>query len=119
MEALDYVRIFRLDQDNYQYNRQEFIDTLGKEFKDNIDLVNKVNHISYDHFKVIVNNFYLKFQIIQELSLNKPTDKVWSAFYAQYILTTRHKLFTFKDFIIRKRKGYEHQLKLKGKKVLL
>lgn len=119
MEALDYIHIFRLDQPNYEYNRQEFIDALGQEFKSNIDLLNKVNHISYEHFKSLVNNFSQKFKAIQDNAITKPTDGVWKAFYAQYVLDSRHHLFTFKDFLIRKNKGFDSQLKTSGKKVLM
>ena len=32
MEAIDYVKLFKLDQENYDFKREEFISELGKEF---------------------------------------------------------------------------------------
>ena len=34
MEAIDYVKLFKLDQENYDFKREEFISELGKEFLD-------------------------------------------------------------------------------------
>ena len=32
MEAIDYVKLFKLDQENFDFKREEFISELGKEF---------------------------------------------------------------------------------------
>ena len=34
MEAIDYVKLFKLEQENYDFKREEFISELGKEFLD-------------------------------------------------------------------------------------
>ena len=118
MNASEYIKTFRLDQVNYQYNRQKFIDTMGKDFADTVNQANFPNHISYATFKKIVAEFNTKFKAIQDNSICKPSDGVWSAFYVQYVLQLRHNLFTFKDYLIRKRKGYASQLTVIGKKVM-
>ena len=32
MEAIDHVKLFKLDQENFDFKREEFISELGKEF---------------------------------------------------------------------------------------
>ena len=55
MEAIDYVKLFKLDQENYDFKREEFISELGKEFLDycqttTIGVDKKTGNIYYYRF---------------------------------------------------------------------
>ena len=65
MEAIDYVKLFKLDQENYDFKRKEFISELGKEFLEycqttTIGINSETKHIYYYRFKEIVKNFQEK-----------------------------------------------------------
>ena len=61
MEAIDYVKLFKLDQENYDFKREEFISELGKDFLDycqntTIGINPKCGYIYYYRFKEIIKN---------------------------------------------------------------
>ena len=77
MEAIDYVKLFKLDQENYDFKREEFISELGKEFLDycqttTIGIDKKTGNIYYYRFREIVKNFETKFWAISELKIGEP-----------------------------------------------
>lgn len=77
MEAIDYVKLFKLDQENYDFKREEFISELGNEFLDycqttTIGINPKTHKLYYYRFKEIVKNFETKFWAISKLKLGNP-----------------------------------------------
>ena len=81
MEAIDYVKLFKLDQENYDFKREEFISELGKDFLDycqttTIGINPKYGYIYYYRFKEIIKNFETKFWAISKL-------KVGEQFYSE------------------------------------
>lgn len=99
MEALEYVKAFKMDQPNYSFDRHHFIETFGNEFKEfiedpNIGVDPETGRIPYSKFKEVVKNFEGKFNSISEIKPGKPLSRgLWGAFYAIWVLSMRKKLF--------------------------
>lgn len=99
MEAIDYVKLFKLDQENFDFKREEFISELGKEFLEycqttTIGRDNKSGIIYYYRFREIVKNFESKFWAISELKVGEPlSQKLWNAFFATQVVPLRQRLF--------------------------
>lgn len=99
MEPIDYIKKFRLDQSNYQFNREEFISELGKDFLEyiqntTIGINPDTNIIYYYRFREIVKNFEEKFWSISSLKPGEPfSKKLWDAFFATQVVPLRKRLF--------------------------
>ena len=99
MEAIDYVKLFKLDQENFDFKREEFISELGKEFLEycqttTIGRDNKSGIIYYYRFREIVKNFESKFWAISKLKVGEPlSQKLWNAFFATQVVPLRRKLY--------------------------
>lgn len=99
MEAIDYVKLFKLDQENFYFKREEFISELGKEFLEycqttTIGRDNKSGIIYYYRFREIVKNFESKFWAISELKVGEPlSQKLWNAFFATQVVPLRERLY--------------------------
>lgn len=99
MNALEYVKKFKMDQPNYQFKRQQFIDHLGEEFRETIynpdngyEVVSKT--LPLYKFKEIVEAFYQKFREISNIKIGDPLTKgLWNAFFAQKVCTVRAELY--------------------------
>ena len=95
MEAIDYVKLFKLDQENYDFKREEFISELGKEFLEycqttTIGINLETKHIYYYRFREIVKNFQEKFWSISKLKIGEPfSEKLWNAFFATQVVPLR------------------------------
>ena len=77
MEAIDYVKLFKLDQENYDFKREEFISELGKEFLDRLELihiarVNKGMDFPFKVFQELVKEMQTKFWSISNKKVGKP-----------------------------------------------
>lgn len=99
MEAIDYVKLFKLDQENFDFKREEFISELGKEFLEycqttTIGRDNKSGIIYYYRFREIVKNFESKFWAISGLKVGEPlSQKLWNAFFATQVVPLRRRLY--------------------------
>lgn len=99
MEAIDYVKLFKLDQENFDFKREEFIYELGKEFLEycqttTIGRDNKSGIIYYYRFREIVKNFEFKFWAISKLKVGEPlSQKLWNAFFATQVVPLRGRLY--------------------------
>lgn len=115
MEAIDYVKLFKLDQENYDFKREEFISELGKEFLDycqttTIGINKKTGILYYYRFKEIVKNFETKFWAISELKIGEPfTQNLWNAFFATQVVPLRAKLFPGIQSMIEKLKEIQNR----------
>lgn len=115
MEAIDYVKLFKLDQENYDFKREEFISELGKEFLDycqttTIGINKKTGTLYYYRFKEIVKNFETKFWAISELKIREPfTQNLWNAFFATQVVPLRAKLFPGIQSMIEKLKEIQNR----------
>lgn len=99
MEAIDYVKLFKLDQENFDFKREKFISELGKEFLEycqttTIGRDNKSGIIYYYRFREIVKNFESKFWAISKLKVGEPlSQKLWNAFFATQVVPLRRRLY--------------------------
>lgn len=98
MEALEYVKRFKMDQPNYDFDRNAFIEAIGEEFKSSINILEQRlddgKVISYPTFKQLVKGVQEKFNKISELKLGKPLSKgLWNAFYAIHVIPMRSTLY--------------------------
>lgn len=99
MEAIDYVKLFKLDQENFDFKREEFISELGEEFLEycqttTIGRDNKSGIIHYYRFREVVKNFESKFWAISELKVGEPlSQKLWNAFFATQVVPLRRRLY--------------------------
>lgn len=122
MEAIDYVKLFKLDQENYDFKREEFISELGNEFLDycqttTIGINPKTHKLYYYRFKEIVKNFETKFWAISKLKLGEPlTQKLWNAFFATQVVPLRQRLFPKVQKLIEEQKGITHNRSKQDKK---
>lgn len=93
-----WVKKFKMDQENYFFNRQEFINELTKEFLEavqNYPIKNpKTNAISYNNFKRVISTFRNLWEQISLQKVGKPlSEGLWNAFYAQAIIPQRKILY--------------------------
>ena len=93
-----WVKKFKMDQENYFFNRQEFINELTKEFLEavqNYPIKNpKNNAISYNNFKRVISTFRNLWEQISLQKVGKPlSEGLWNAFYAQAIIPQRKILY--------------------------
>ena len=98
MEALEYVKRFKMDQPNYDFDRNAFIEAIGEEFKSSINILEQRlddgQVISYPTFKQLVKGVQEKFNKISELKLGKPLSKgLWNALYAIHVIPMRSTLY--------------------------
>ena len=68
METKDYVKIFRLDQENFQFNRGEYINKMGEDLLEVCQRQQKINpvtgHIYYSDFKKEVKKAIMAKEIV-------------------------------------------------------
>ena len=96
-EAFYYIKQFRLDQVNYEFNRQEFIDELSRNFLERLKTYPyknpKTNCITYNNFKRIINIFHNTYLDINKAVGNKLSLGLWNTFYAQTVVPVRKTLY--------------------------
>lgn len=99
MEAIDYIKEFKLDQENFDFKRKEFISKLGKEFLEYCQTTTigrnpDTGIIYYYRFREIVKNFETKFWAISKLKVGEGfSENLWRAFFATQVVPLRAKLF--------------------------
>ena len=93
METKDYVKIFRLDQENFQFNRGEFMNKMGEDLLEVCQRQQKINpstgHIYYSDFKKVVKYFEDKFNEISRQSIRPLSQNLWKAFFATQVVPIR------------------------------
>lgn len=77
MKTKDYIKEFKLDLENYEFNREEFIRALGKEFLDRLKLihiarVNKGMDFPFKVFQELVKEMQTKFWSISNKKVGNP-----------------------------------------------
>ena len=96
-ETLYYIKRFRLAQENYEFNRQDFIDELSRNFLERLKTYPyknpKTNCITYHNFKRIIDMFHNLCLDINKAVGNKLSQGLWNAFYAQTIVPLRKSLY--------------------------
>lgn len=113
MEPLDYVKKFKMDQPNYQFDRRGFIQELGNDFVGQIanckvGVSQKTGYIVYPKFKEIVLSISIKFDSISKIreaaGLEPLSKKLWGVFYSNWVIVIRQHLYPGKAREIATRK---------------
>lgn len=94
MKSKEYIEKFRLYLEDCYFNRQVFIDELGKDFLEKVNGHPRkdpnTGFINFRDFTVVVRNFEAKFKYISEHKAGNPLSQgLWKAFYAQYVVPLR------------------------------
>lgn len=99
MKTNEYVKQFKLDRENYNFNREKFMKAFGQEFKDRIEAMitacQKMKvQFTYEKFLHAVKEQQDKFQSISNKKVGEPfSEKLFSAFFALHVIPIRANLF--------------------------
>lgn len=99
MKTAEYVKQFKLDKPNYNFNREKFMEAFGQEFKDRIEAMitacKKMQvQFTYEKFLHAVKEQRDKFWNISKKKLGEPfSDELFSAFFALHVIPLRAILF--------------------------
>ena len=99
MKTNEYVKQFKLDRENYNFNRKKFMEAFGQEFKDRIEAMitacQKMKvQFTYEKFLHAVKEQQDKFQSISNKKAGEPfSEKLFSAFFALHVIPIRANLF--------------------------
>lgn len=99
MKTNEYIKQFKLDRENYNFNREKFMKTFGQEFKDRIEAMitacQKMKiQFTYEKFLHAVKEQQDKFQSISNKKAGEPfSEKLFSAFFALHVIPIRANLF--------------------------
>lgn len=100
MKTNEYVKQFKLDRENYNFNRKKFMEAFGQEFKDRIEAMitacQKMKvQFTYEKFLHAVKEQQDKFwSISNKKAGGEPfSEKLFSAFFALHVIPIRANLF--------------------------
>ena len=99
MKTNEYVKQFKLDIENYNFNREKFMEAFGQEFKDRIEAMitacQKMKvQFTYEKFLHAVKEQQDKFRSISNKKAGEPfSEKLFSAFFALHVIPIRANLF--------------------------
>lgn len=111
MTAQEYIDRFRMNQENFEFNRHEFIAQFKFDFLESIPRHPKWNpyqqKLRYKYFKEIVKEFQAKFGQINALKKgNHLSPGLWKAFFAVAVVPYRKEHYAqIQDHIEGLRKG--------------
>jgi len=122
MKTNEYVKQFKLDKENHNFNRKKFMEAFGQEFKDRIEAMvtacKKLKvQFTYEKFLHAVKEQQDKFQSISNKKVGEPfSEKLFSAFFALHVIPLRANLFpNLHDELEEKRKkAQERDEKIKA-----
>ena len=99
MKTNEYIKQFKLDKENYNFNREKFMEAFGQEFKDRIEAMvtacKKLKvQFTYEKFLHAVKEQQDKFHSISNKKVGEPfSEKLFSAFFALHVIPLRANLF--------------------------
>lgn len=115
MEPIDYIKTFKLDEENYEFNRTKFLKQFREDFfeylnNDQLGLDTN-GKMHFDRFRAITASFLQKFNAISRLRAQMRADhrglskNFWGYIYAHIIIPEREKRFPQEHRAILKRKA--------------
>lgn len=120
MTTKEYVKRFKLDLENYEFNREGFLKALKDEFLERVILTKESREKSnlqftYNIFQSLVKEIQSKFWAISNKKAGKPfTKELFGAFYAMAIVDIRTKFFPEEQKMIEdRRRNIEEQSRIK------
>lgn len=125
MKTTEYVKQFKLDKPNYNFNREKFIEAFGQEFKDRIEAMimacKKMQvQFTYEKFLHAIKEQQDKFWQISKKKIGEPlSDGLFSAFFAIHVIPLRANLFPniHEEIEERRKKALEREVKEKEKRM--
>lgn len=122
MKTNEYVKQFKLDRENYNFNREKFMEAFGQEFKDRMEAMitacKKMKvQFTYEKFLHAVKEQQDKFQSISNKKAGEPfSEKLFSAFFALHVIPLRASLFPnlHAELEEKRRKAQEMDEKIKA-----
>lgn len=99
MKTQEYVKQFKLDREHYNFNREEFMEAFGQEFKDRIEATitacKKMQvQFTYEKFLHAIKEQQDKFWNISNKKVGEPfSEGLFSAFFALHVIPLRASLF--------------------------
>lgn len=99
MKTAEYVKQFKLDKPNYNFNREKFMEAFGQEFKDRIEAMitackEMQVQFTYEKFLHAIKEQQDKFWQISKKKIGEPlSDGLFSAFFALHVIPLRANLF--------------------------
>ena len=94
MKPIEYIKQFRMDQENYQFSRPDFLKQLGKDLLESIENHPKKDPdtglIPYKDFKAVVKQIQKKYwEISQLMPKENLTQGLWKCFFAMVVVKYR------------------------------
>lgn len=125
MKTAEYVKQFKLDTPNYNFNREKFMEAFGQEFKDRIEAMitacKKMQvQFTYEKFLHAIKEQQDKFWQISKKKLGEPlSDGLFSAFFALHVIPLRANLFpnVHTEIEERRQKAIEREAKEREEKM--
>lgn len=125
MKTAEYVKQFKLDTPNYNFNREKFMEAFGQEFKDRIEAMitacKKMQvQFTYEKFLHAIKEQQDKFWQISKKKLGEPlSDGLFSAFFALHVIPLRANLFpdVHAEIEERRQKAIEREAKEREEKM--
>lgn len=108
MTPKDYIDKFRMNQENYEFNRKEFISEFKKEFLESIKNHPKYKDggLDYKYFRELIVKFQDKFNKISSIRRGKRLSKgLWNAFFAGAVVPYRKENYPERQEAIEKLKA--------------
>lgn len=120
MKTAEYVKQFKLDKPNYNFNREKFMEAFGQEFKDRIEAMitacKKMQvQFTYEKFLHAIKEQQDKFWQISKKKIGEPlSDGLFSAFFALHVIPLRANLFPniHEEIEERRKEAQEREAKL-------
>lgn len=93
MEPKEYIDRFRMNQENYEFSRQEFIAQLKFDFLESIknhpEYNEKTGFLHYKHFRALVKEIEAKYYAISALKIMPLSKGLWGTFYRVVVVPYR------------------------------
>lgn len=125
MKTAEYIKQFKLDTPNYNFNREKFMEAFSQEFKDRIEAMitacKKMQvQFTYEKFLHAIKEQQDKFWQISKKKLGEPlSDGLFSAFFALHVIPLRANLFpnVHAEIEERRQKAIEREAKEREEKM--
>lgn len=125
MKTAEYVKQFKLDKPNYNFNREKFMKAFGQEFKDRIEAMitackEMQVQFTYEKFLHAIKEQQDKFWQISKKKIGEPlSDELFSAFFALHVIPLRANLFPniHEEIEERRKKAQQKEAKEKEKRM--
>lgn len=103
----EFIKQFKLDQENFEFNREYFLKELNNYFLELVENAKlQSTKFTFDIFKQCVKQTEMKFWAISNKKVGTSFSKgLWNAFYAIYIIKARAKYFPEIDKAIKDKKS--------------